>query len=98
MEDVENERRKTEARLAKLGMATGKVALPWSQLRPRKTDPKCVLDAIAVEDLHSLVRMMAVEPLGRFDDSSIMRSKLLSLRRSRIDICNNNNNVTQFES
>lgn len=70
-------------------MATGKVALPFFQLRPRKTDPRCMVDSVPVEDLHHLVRLMALEPFGNFDDAVVIRTKLLALRHTRVDVCNN---------
>lgn len=70
-------------------MATGKVAVPFFQLRPRKTDPKCMVDSVPVEDLHHLIRLIALEPFGNFDDAAVMRSKLLALRHTRVDVCNN---------
>lgn len=67
-------------------MVTGTVALPWAQLRHRKVDPTCTSDAVAAEDLQGFLCMMALAPLGTYDDAVTLRCKLLALRQFRIDV------------
>lgn len=72
-------------------MANGKVDdLSWSQLRPRRADPHCVVDSIPPEDMQTFLRLMATNPFLPFNDASAVRSKISNLRQWRTDAANPN--------
>jgi hypothetical protein len=71
--------------MAGAGEAAGTVEqMPWARLRPRITEPACVLEAIPPEDVHSFLRLLARNPMLPFPDASVVQKSILTLRNARV--------------
>lgn len=65
-------------------MASSKVDdLSWSQLRQRRSLPRCVVESIPPEDMQSFLALIATNPLHPFPDAIAICSKLHHVREAR---------------
>lgn len=72
-------------------MANGQVDdLSWSQLRPRRTAPKSIIDSIPPEDMQAFLRLIATNPFLPFSEASTICSKIASVRQWRAEFANLN--------
>lgn len=72
-------------------MVAGKVDdLSWSQLRFRRSIPRCVADSIPPDDVRSFLRLLAKNPVPSLTESIALRDKLRWVRHYRVEAANPN--------
>jgi hypothetical protein len=64
--------------------AAGKVEMvQWSRLRPRVSEPLCIIASIPPDDIHSFLRLLASNPLEPFSDATVMLKHARQVRDLR---------------